>query len=99
MNTLLDSVSKFVPSFVPNEVTNYTLRYIFYRKSDLASGQRNACFRLVTDLWQGHEALFERLNFDDDISSCFVEYVCEYDTAFAGVCALVKEKKEDTENA
>lgn len=98
--TLLEQIHAQLPDFVPEDTANYTLRYIFYRKSDLENEQKNACFSLVTGLWNMHEDTFNRINADADISSCIVEYVCEYNSALCGQVFLVKAKeKEDEQNA
>lgn len=99
---LLGSIVSQVPAFTVDEKTHYTFRYVFYRKADLESGSKNACFSMVTGLWKDHEAMYERINSDDTISSCIVEYVCEYDSALCGVVGLVKSNenlKEDKKNA
>lgn len=84
-------------TFVPNFKSNYTLRYVFYRKSDLSENKKNACFSVITGLWSEHEMMFARIRADEDISSCIVEYVCEFDSAHCGVCYLVKEKEKEVE--
>lgn len=96
-SNLLECIHSFCPSFVPNETNNYTLRFIFYRKGDLENGVRNACFSVTTGLWSLLESTFERINSDPDISSCLVEYVCEYDSSFCGMVFCVKEIEKNNE--
>lgn len=93
--TLLDSVRSFLPGFVPSESSIYSLRYIFYRKSDLKEDKKNACFTIISDLWKAHEVMFANMQKEEDISSCIVEYICEYDSCHAGLNYLVKEKEKE----
>lgn len=95
MESLLVAVRKVCPGFVPSETTIYTLRYIFYSKSD-----SNPRFSIVSGLWSLHEKTFENALNDDSVLNCLAEYVCEYDSAFCGLVALLKtNEKEDVENA
>lgn len=95
MQTLKGSIKTFYPDFEPDALTSYTFRYIFYRKSALSEGQRDANFSVVTDLWESHEKLFARILEDDDVSSCLAEYVCEFDSKHTGNAYLVKEKEKE----
>lgn len=94
--SLLDSIRSALPDFYVDPTANYTLRYVFYRKSDLESESKNACFSVMTGLWDFHEQAFIRLVADETISSCIVEYVCQYDSALCGQVFLVKEKNKDS---
>lgn len=91
--TLYDCVEAQVKGFIPDETRNYTLRYIFYRKND---ENKNACFSVITALWSMHEKTFSDILDDESIRICLVEYICEYDSSFCGVTALLKSDKEDS---
>lgn len=92
METLLQAVCAQVKGFTPDPTRNYTLRYVFYRKND---ENKNACFSVVTGLWDMHEKTFDSIQQDDNIRIAIVEYVCEYDSSFCGVTALLKSDKEE----
>lgn len=84
-NSLYAAIAALVPSFFPVKTRNYTIRYVFFRKED-----RQACFSVVTGLWDLHEKTFENLTTDENIAECFCEYVCEFDSDFAGAYIKLK---------
>lgn len=97
--TLLEAVHLHVPSFLPDPLTVYTLRFVFYRKASLLEGEKNANFTLLSGLWSDLENVFERFSSDPDISSCVCEYVCQYDSTLCGALFLVKPKESESSDS
>lgn len=89
--TLLELVRDLIPDFALRENVSYTLRYIFYASDP---DKKNACFSVVTGLWNIHEETYKRLLADDSIGSCLVEYVCEYDSCLCGAVVVLKDEKK-----
>lgn len=72
-----------------------TYRYLFQTK-DMEPGHVGV--KVVTDIASEHDALREALQKDENIISCFAEYVCEYDCSRVSESVAVKKLKLMDEN-
>lgn len=97
MGSLLERFVAMYPDFKIDPACFYTLRYVFYCKPGFQSDEDKPCTRVshVTGLWSDHEVYLNRVRESGEVSSCIVEYVCEYDSTLLGGCVVGKEKDKE----
>lgn len=71
----------------------YVIKYFFKRV-----GSDELCYRIVSDLREGHERFVESLRNDDKCEKLAYEYLSEYDCVQLGVCKPIFDKTEVNNN-
>lgn len=91
MKDLLECVHESLPDFQPREDVFYEFSYMFER---LVDDKVVRSFSHLVARWSGHEERFALMRSDDEILSCLVEYLHEYDCSFIARVFVLKNKEE-----